>query len=495
MTDPFTTSWRESVVLDVIPSGFLADEWRPAAGGRTFAVVNPATEEVITEVADCAREDALTALDAADAAAAAWAVSSREDRASLLQRLAGLLLEDREPFARLLSLEVGTTTADARREVDYAADCLRWYAEEAARPLGRSTVASNGRGQVVSLPEPVGPWLLITPRNVPLATAARKVAQTWAARCTAVLKPAEVTPLSALLFADLARVAGAPPGALTVVTSSDPVSVTMPLLADPRLRKLSFTGSTAVGRLLLTASGRHSLRTSLELGGNAPLLVFDDADLEIAVREAVAAKMRMGGQSCVAANRFLVQDGIADQFVAALAERMAATRVGSPLRDDVELGPLVDRRAVEKVRRLVDDALAQGAAVVVEGEAPEGPGHYVAPTVLDHVPTTAAITQEGVLGPVAAIQRFCTDGEAVALANGTDPGFAAYVMTADPDRARRIAGRLHAAMVGINSAPVSGLTAPFGGIEQSGPARDGGPEGIHEYQELGSQPSLAGFPA
>ena len=482
--EPFTPAWRDSVVLDVIPSGFLADRWRPATGGRTFPVWNPATEEVIARVADCSAADAITALDAAASAAPDWAFTSPRERATLLHRLAELMLEDREPLARLLCLEVGRTMSDGRREVDYAAECVHSYADEAVRPHGCNTVAPDGQSHILTVAEPVGPCLLITPRNVPLAMAARKVAAALAAGCTAVLKPAELTPLSSLLFAEMAREAGVPPGVLTVVTSSDPSRVAMPLLSDPRLRKLSFTGSTPVGRLLLEHSGRRVLRTSMELGGNAPFLVFDDADLDLAVREAMIAKMRLGGQSCVAANRFLVQDGIADRFVAALAERMAAIRVGTPLSENVDLGPLADRRAAEKVRRLVEDALAKGAVLVVEAKTPEGPGHYVPVTVLDHVPADAAIMDEEVFGPVAAIRRFSTEAEAVAAANDTDHGLAAYLITADLDRARRVAGRLQTGMVGLNRGLISDVAAPFGGVKQSGLGREGGPEGLQEYQQF-----------
>ena len=490
--EPFTPDWYDSVVLDAIPSGFLADGWRPATGGRTFPVWNPATEKVIARVADCSAEDAVTALDAAASAADDWAFTSPRERATVLHRLAEVMIDDREPLARLLCLEVGKTIADGRREVDYAADYVGWYAEEAVRPHGRSTVAPDGQSHILTVAEPVGPCLLITPWNLPLAMAARKVAAALAAGCTAVLKPAELTPLSSLLFAEMAREAGVPAGVLTVVTSSDPSRVTMPLLSDPRLRKLSFTGSTPVGRLLLEKSGRRVLRNSMELGGNAPFLVFDDADLDLAVREAMIAKMRLGGQSCVAANRFLVQDGIADRFVAALAERMAAIRVGSPLSENVDLGPLADRAAAEKVRRLVKDALAKGAVLVAEAKTPEGPGHYVPATVLDHVPADAAIMDEEVFGPVAAIRRFSTEAEAVAAANDTEHGLAAYLITADLDRARRVAGRLQTRMVGLNRGLISDVAAPFGGDEQSGLGREGGPEGLQEYQQL-KYLSLPGF--
>jgi succinate-semialdehyde dehydrogenase/glutarate-semialdehyde dehydrogenase len=278
--------------------------------------------------------------------------------------------------------------------------------------------------------------------------------------------------------------AGAPPGVLAVVTTSRPADVSGPLLADPRLRKISFTGSTEVGRLLLEQSGRRVLRTSMELGGNAPYLVFDDADLDVAVTEAMIAKMRMGGQSCVAANRFLVGEGIADEFVTAFAARMAAVVVGRPAQEDTDLGPLVDHRAVEKVNRLVDDAVAKGAVVVTQAPIPDGPGHYVAPTVLDHVPANADILREEVFGPVAAIRRFSTEEEAIAAGNDTEHGLAAFVITRDTERARRVSSRLQTGMVGINRGLVSDVAAPFGGVKQSGLGREGGPEGLHEYLQF-----------
>ena len=450
----------------------------------TFDVVDPATEKVFATAPDCTPDDGLTALKAADAAFEEWARTTPRQRADVLHRLFDLMLDQRERLARLLVQEVGKTITEARGEVNYAADYLRWYAEEAVRPHGRSTVSPDGRNHIVTVAEPVGPCLLITPWNVPLAMAARKVAPALAAGCTAVLKPAELTPLTSLVFGELALAAGAPPGVLTVVTTSRPAEVCEPLLADPRLRKLSFTGSTPVGRLLLEQSGRRVLRTSMELGGNAPFVVFDDADLDVAVREATIAKLRLGGQSCVAANRFLVTDGIADAFVGALAERMAAQQVGDPSLDGTDLGPLVDRRAVEKVRRLVDDAVAKGAEVVAQTPIPDGPGYYVAPTVLDRVPPTADILREEVFGPVAAVRRVSSEEEAIAAGNDTEHGLAAFVITRDIDRARRVASRLRTGMVGINRGLVSDVAAPFGGVKQSGLGREGGPEGLHEYLEF-----------
>ncbi|WP_020579372.1 NAD-dependent succinate-semialdehyde dehydrogenase [Actinopolymorpha alba] len=480
--------------LASVPSGFLADSWRAPAPGGVLTVEDPATGEAIATVADCTEEDALAALGAAATAGPAWALTSPRERADTLHRLVASMHAHRERLAWLLTLEVGKTLAEARGEVDYAADYVRWYAEEAVRPHGRSTVAPDGRSHILTVAEPVGPCLLITPWNVPLAMAARKVAPALAAGCSAILKPAELTPLSSLVFAELALAAGVPAGVLTVVTTSAPAGVCARLIADERLRKVSFTGSTPVGRILLQQAGQRVLRVSMELGGNAPFLVFDDADLELAVHEAMIAKMRMGGQSCVAANRFLVQDGIADRFTAALAERMTAIRVGPGWEDGVDLGPLVDARAVAKAARLVEDARERGATVVARAPVPDGPGWYFPPTVLDHVPADAAICSEEVFGPVAAISRFSTEDEALARANDTEHGLAAYVLTSDFDRARRVAGRLQSGMVGINRGLVSNVAAPFGGIKQSGLGREGGPEGLHEYQQF-KYLSMPGFHA
>ncbi len=470
--------------LESVPTGFLTTDWRPAATGATFDVLDPSTEQPIAAVADCGPADALAALDAAADAAPTWASSTLRERADVLHRLVDALLANKERLAQLITLEVGKTIREARGEVVYAADYVRWYAEEAVRPHGRSTVSPDGRNHIVTVAEPVGPCLLITPWNVPLAMAARKVAPAVAAGCTAVLKPAELTPLTSLVFGELLLEAGAPPGVLCVVTTSKPADVSGPLLTDPRLRTVSFTGSTEVGRLLLEQSGRRVLRTSMELGGNAPFLVFDDADLEVAVREAMIAKMRLGGQSCVAANRFLVADGIADAFVGAFAAQMAAVVVGNPADEDTDQGPLVDHRAVEKANRLIDDAVAKGAVVVARAPIPDGPGHYLAPTVLDQVPADADILREEVFGPVAAIRRFSTEAEAIAAGNDTEHGLAAFVITRDTERARRVSSRLQSGMVGINRGLVSDVAAPFGGVKQSGLGREGGPEGLHEYLQF-----------
>lgn len=470
--------------LRAVPSRYLADSWRTAASGREFDVRNPATGAVIARVPDCAEADALTALAAADAAWPAWARTPSRARADILHRLHALMIEQREPLARLLVLEVGKTIAEARGEVDYAAEYVRWYAEEAVRTGGRSTLAPDGGSHIITVTEPVGPCLLITPWNVPLAMATRKFAPALAAGCTAILKPAELTPLATLALARLALEAGVPDGVLTVVTTADPGPVVQRLMNDDRLRKVSFTGSTQVGRILQAQTGPRVLRSSMELGGNSPFIVFDDADLDVAVREARTAKLRMGGQSCVAANRFLVQDAIADAFVEAFAEIMGGVSVGDPFDDAVDLGPLVDDRAVGKAARLTDDALERGASLVARSSAPDTAGSFFAPCILDLVPASAAINIEEVFGPVAAVGRFRDEEEVIARANATEHGLAAYVITRDIDRARRVGSRLQTGMVGINRGLVSHVAAPFGGIKQSGLGREGGPEGIAEYQQL-----------
>lgn len=492
--DPFCMALREHPArqldeptlsaLASAPRRFLAADWSAASDDRTFGVDDPVTGTEIARVADCTVDDALRALAAAHEAGESWGRAPSRERADVLHRLFALMHRDRERLARLLVLEVGKTLGEARGEVDYAAEYVRWYAEEAVRVGGRSTLAPDGGSHIVTVTEPVGVCLLITPWNVPLAMATRKFAPALAAGCTAVLKPAELTPLATLALAELVIEAGAPAGVLTVITTSEPASVVERLMSDPRTRKISFTGSTEVGRILQGQTGPQVLRSSMELGGNAPFIVFDDADLDLAVQEATIAKLRLGGQSCVAANRFLVQSGIADRFAAAIGAVMSAVRVGDPLEEHTELGPLVEDRAVAKATRLVDDALAHGAQLIGRAEAPKGAGSYFAPTTLDFVPADAAITREEVFAPVVAISRFDTEEEAIARANDTEFGLAAYVITGDAERARRVSGRIAAGMIGVNRGLVSHVAAPFGGIKQSGLGREGGPEGIAEYQQL-----------
>lgn len=467
--------------LASVPQGYLADGWRSAAGGATFDVADPASERVIAHVADCSSDEVHAALDAAVAAQAAWAATAPRVRSDILHTLAGRLRENTERLAQIITAEVGKTLAEARGEVAYSADYVRWYAEEAVRAHGRSTAAPDGASQILTVAEPVGPCLLITPWNVPLAMAARKVAPALAAGCTAILKPADLTPLSSLVFGELALAAGVPAGVLSILPTSNAAQLSQTLMSDGRIRKVSFTGSTPVGKLLLAQSGERVMRASMELGGNSPFIVFDDASMTVAVAEAMIAKMRMGGQSCVAANRFLVHSDIADAFASELGAAIAAVVVGPPTDPASELGPLVDARAVAKAARLVDDAIARGAVVVAQGRVPQGPGHYFPPTVLDHVPADAAITHEEVFGPVAAITRFHSEDEAVELANRSEHGLASYVITSDIERATRVGARLAAGMVGINRGLVSNVAAPFGGIKESGIGREGGPEGLAEY--------------
>ena len=480
---PTVTPDQRAAVLAQVPTELLIGNWRAAEGGASFVVEDPATREKLLSVADASAADGVAALDAAVDAAPGWAALSPRERGDILRRWYEAIMDRADELALVITLEMGRPLAESRGEVEYAADYIRWYAEEAVRLNGRHTTSPDGRSRIVTGPKPVGPCLLITPWNFPLAMAARKIAPALAAGCTVVLKPAELTPLASLFAARLMLEAGVPAGVVNVVTTTDPAAVCGTLMADARLRKLSFTGSTAVGQILVEQSATQLVRTSMELGGNAPLIVLDDADLQRAVEGAVIAKLRNGGQSCVAANRILVQDGIADAFVAAFSKAVSAVRIGPGSQPGVGLGPLIDDRAVAKCAELITDAVASGATVLVGGEAPGQPGYFFPATVLDNVAPTARILSEEVFGPVAPIVRFKTEDEAVALANDTPFGLAAYVFTENIDRALDVADRLETGMVGINQGVVSNVAAPFGGIKHSGMGREGGPEGIEEYLE------------
>ena len=483
MTETIDAAAEARAVAAVRPELFIGGDWRPAAGGGRLAVEDPSTTETLTEVADADASDALAALDAAAGAQSEWAGTAPRDRGELLRRAYELLVERADDFALLMTLEMGKPVAESVGEVRYAADFLRWFSEEAVRVSGRYNVAPAGNARHLVLQRPVGPCLLITPWNFPLAMLARKIGPALAAGCTTVVKPAEQTPLTALAFAALLEEVGVPGGVVNVVPTSDPGAVVSPLLADPRLRKLSFTGSTEVGRLLGRQAADRVLRTSLELGGNAPFLVFADADLEAAVEGAMLAKMRNGGEACTAANRFLVHESVAVEFSRSLAERMAAQRVGRGTEPDVQLGPLIDAPTRDKVARLVDDARGAGAEVVTGGSAVDRPGWFWEPTVLTDVPPSAQILAEEVFGPVAPISTFTDDDEAIARANDTDYGLVAYAYTRDLERALSIVERLETGMVGLNRGVVSDAAAPFGGVKQSGLGREGGREGIAEYLE------------
>lgn len=467
---------------DGTPTGMLVGgEWRSAA--RTLDVLDPATGEVLAQVADATADDAIAALDAAVDAQAAWARTAPRERAEILRRAYELCHERADELALLMTLEMGKPLAEARGEVTYGAEFLRWFSEEAVRVHGRYATAPDGAARHLVSKRPVGPCLFITPWNFPLAMATRKIAPAVAAGCTMVVKPSELTPLTALAFGQIMLDAGLPAGVLNVFTTSDAGAAMGPLIADPRLRKLSFTGSTATGSRLLELAAPNVLRTSMELGGNAPFLVFDDADLDAAVRGAMLAKMRNGGQACVAANRFLVQEGVAQDFAGRLTAAMDDVTMGPGTEDGVTLGPLVDDRAVAKVDGLVRSAVEAGATVTIGGAVSQGPGFFYPPTVLTDVPADAPITREEIFGPVAAITTFATEDEGVRLANDTPFGLVAYAFTRDLARGLRLSETLEAGMVGLNTGLVSNPAAPFGGVKASGLGREGGFEGIEEFLE------------
>ena len=483
LDDPVTQ--RRDALLDGVPKGlFIGGAFRPAASGRTFPVEDPATGEVLCEVADASAEDAVAALDAAVATQGAWAATAPRERAEVLRRAYQALVDRTEEVALLITTEMGKSLAESRAEVAYGAEFLRWFSEEAVRVDGGYAVNPSGAGRVLVMRQPVGPCLLITPWNVPLAMATRKVAPALAAGCTAVLKPAEQTPLTALLLAQVLADAGLPDGVLNVVNTSSPAQVADPLIHDDRLRKLSFTGSTEVGRHLIAASADKVLRTSMELGGNAPFIVCADADLDAAVDGAVVAKMRNIGQACIAANRLFVHADVAEAFTERLAARMSAMTVGAGTEPGVEVGPLVDGEQRGKVAALVEDAVARGARVRLGGTTPSGPGYYYPPTVLTDVPPSARMATEEIFGPVAPITVFTDEAEVLAAANATPYGLVSYVFARDIGRALRFAEGLESGMVGLNVGLVSNPAAPFGGMKQSGLGREGGDLGIQEYLEV-----------
>ena len=472
----------EARVLAACPSGLLvAGEEREAADGRRLPVVDPATERTLTDVADAAPTDAVAALDAACDAGPAWAATPPRERGEVLRRAFELMHERTEDLALLMTLEMGKPLASSRAEIAYAAEFFRWFSEEAVRAEGRWSRRSAGGGQVLVTKRPVGPCLLVTPWNFPTAMGTRKIGPALAAGCTAVVKPAAQTPLSMLALGALLADAGLPDGVVNVLPTSRAADLVAPVLADPRLRKLSFTGSTPVGRTLVEQSAAQLLRTSMELGGNAPLLVFADADLDVAVEGAFQAKTRNLGESCVAANRLYVQEEVAEEFSSRLAERMGAMTLGRGTEDGVEVGPLVDGSQRDSVRDLVDDAVGRGARALCGGGAPDGPGFFVEPTVLVDVDPRAALLSQEVFGPVAPVLPFRDEEEAVARADDTAYGLVAYVFTRDLDRAFRVVEGLEVGMVGVNTGVVSDAAAPFGGAKASGFGREGGHEGLEEY--------------
>jgi succinate-semialdehyde dehydrogenase/glutarate-semialdehyde dehydrogenase len=460
----------------------IGGQWSAGRAGL-LPVIDPATEDPIAEVASATADDALDAVAAAHQALPAWARTPPRARGECLRRAYELMIADAESLARLMVLENGKALRDARAEIAYAAEFFRWFAEEAVRIDGMVATAPSGANRILVQHQPVGVSVLVTPWNFPAAMATRKIGPALAAGCTVVLKPAKETPLSALAVAAILGEAGVPDGVVNVISTATPGPVVGAMLADPRVRKLSFTGSTEVGRMLLRTAADTVTNTSMELGGNAPFLVFADADVDAAVDGAMIAKMRNGGEACTAANRFLVHEAVADEFTTKFAARLSALVVGPGLADGTDLGPLVNADTRAKVATLVEATTRDGGRVVTGGQAPDRRGYYYAPTVLDHVPPTAGILGEEIFGPVAPIVRFTGTGEAIAMANSTEYGLVSYLYTADLRLGLHVAEALESGMVGINRGVVSDPAAPFGGVKQSGLGREGGHQGLLEFTE------------
>jgi len=476
------TDSRESELLASVPTGLLIDgEWRAASGGKTVAVNDPATGDVLLEIADASVDDGVAAMDAAAEAFPSWAATPARERAEILRRAFDLLQERKEDVALLMTLEMGKPLAEARGEVVYGGEFLRWFSEVTAHTQGRYGANPEGTGRMIVTQHPVGPCYLITPWNFPLAMATRKIAPALAAGCTVVIKPATLTPLTTLFFAQILQDAGVPAGVVNVVTTTNTGPVSERIISDPRLRKLSFTGSTPVGVKLLQQAAPGILRTSMELGGNAPFVVFDDADLDKAVDGAMLAKFRNIGQACTAANRFIVQRSVVEEFTRRVTERVQAMKIGRGTEEGVQIGPLIDDRAVDKAKTLVGDAVERGATVTTGGSPIDGPGTFFEPTVVSDVQPGSDILREEIFGPVLAIIPFDDEDDAVRLANDTEYGLVSYVFTESLARGQRMIDKLETGMMGLNVGVVSNAAAPFGGWKQSGLGREGGDEGIHEY--------------
>ncbi|MBH0082231.1 NAD-dependent succinate-semialdehyde dehydrogenase [Salinibacterium sp. SWN167] len=476
------TNSTETQLLEAVPNQlFIGGEWVAATGSKTLDVTDPATGKVIRTISDASAEDGMRALDAAVAAQDAWAATPARERGEILRRTFDLVQEHRDDIALLMTLEMGKPLAEANGEVTYGGEFLRWFSEEAVRISGRFGNTPEGTGRMIVSQRPVGPCFLITPWNFPLAMATRKIAPALAAGCTVVVKPAALTPLSTLFLAKLFEEAGLPAGVLNIVTTSSSSEVSEPIIADSRLRKLSFTGSTPVGKALIKQASENVLRTSMELGGNAPFVVFDDADLDKAVDGAIAAKFRNIGQACTAANRFIVHSSVAAEFAEKVAARVADMKIGRGTEDGVNIGPLINDKAVDKADELVQDAVKRGATLVSGGKRVEGDGSFYEPTIVSHVPADSDILREEIFGPVVSIVEFTDEAEGVRLANDTEYGLVSYVFTESLARGNRMIDALDTGMMGLNVGVLSNAAAPFGGVKQSGIGREGGSEGIHEY--------------
>jgi len=470
-------------LLASVPTGlWIGGEERPASS--TFDVLNPATDEILVSVGNATAADALAAMDAACAVQATWAGTPARERGEVLRSVFEMIIDRAEDFATLMTLEMGKVLPESMGEVKYGAEFFRWVAEEAVRIGGRYTPSPAGTGRIVVTKAPVGPCFAITPWNFPLAMGTRKIGPALAAGCTMIVKPAQETPLTMLLLAKLMTEAGLPAGVLSVLATDKPREVTTALIDDGRLRKLTFTGSIGVGKALVKQSADKLLRTSMELGGNAPFVVFDDADVDAAVDGAMLAKMRNGGEACTAANRLYVATPLLEEFTDKFVKRMGDMNLGNGLDPSAKLGPLINPNQLATVQELVDDAVAKGATVAVGGQAPGGPGNFYPATVLVDVPADARILKEEVFGPVAPIVGFDTEEQGIAAANDTEYGLAAYIFTASLDRALRVAEALEAGMVGVNRGVISDPAAPFGGVKESGFGREGGYEGIEEYLDI-----------
>ena len=471
-------------LIDSVPTGLLiGGTWRDSSDGATIKVEDPSTGEVLTEVADASVEDGKAALDAAVAAQRDWAATAPRDRGEILRAAFEKISARADDFAMLMTLEMGKTLAESKGEVTYGAEFFRWFAEEAVRVHGRYSTSPNGATRLVTMKAPVGPTLMITPWNFPLAMGTRKIGPAIAAGCTMVVKPAGQTPLTMLALAQLLEECGLPPGVLNVITTSRTGEVMEPIIRDPRLRKLTFTGSTPVGRKLVEQSAEQLLRVSMELGGNAPFIVFEDADVDRAVEGAMLAKMRNIGEACTAANRFYVHESLMEEFGRKFADRMKALTLGRGTDEGVDVGPLIDAKARDGVAELVQDARDKGAEIVLGGKPAEGRGYFFEPTVVTGVPKDARVMTEEIFGPVAPIASFATEEEVLELANSTEYGLVAYVFTKDLSRMLRVTEALEFGMIGVNQGIVSNPAAPFGGVKASGFGREGGFEGIEEYLE------------
>lgn len=472
----------EHRLLASVPTQLLiGSDWVDGSAGGTFTVKDPSTGDDLLTIADATPEDGIRALDAAVDAADAWAATPSRTRSNILRKAFDLVQERAEDFALLMTLEMGKPLAEARGEVAYGSEFLRWFSEEAVRISGRYQANPEGTGRSIVTQHPVGPCFFITPWNFPLAMATRKIAPALAAGCTVVVKPAELTPLTTLLLGQVFREAGLPDGVLNIITTTSSKAVSSPILDDPRLRKLSFTGSTPVGVSLMQQAAKNVLRTSMELGGNAPFLVFEDADMDKAVEGALLAKFRNIGEACTAANRFLVHESVAEDFTARITAAVKEFRIGRGTEDGVRIGPLINESAVTKAKELVDDAVRRGATLETGGSAVDGPGTFYEPTVVSGVVAGSDILRNEIFGPVVSITTFRDEDEAVALANDTEYGLVSYAFTQDLARGQRLIERLKTGMMGLNVGVISNASAPFGGVKQSGIGREGGLEGIHEY--------------